>query len=66
MLTSFTKGNAFTCLNPKEDKLKFIFKSSLYNMLKLLYEGDGGKKRKGKGCVGALNHYLMFYSMFRS
>lgn len=45
MLTSFRKKNAITCLDLKEDNLKFIFKSSLHRILKILFEGE--KKKKG-------------------
>jgi len=45
MLTSFTKHNAITCLNLKEDKLKFIFKSTLHCILKILFEGERKKGR---------------------
>lgn len=59
MLTSFTESNTLACLNLKEDKLKFIFKSSLYSMLKILYGGDE-ENNKGKSCGGALNRSLIF------
>lgn len=59
MLTSFTKNNEIACLNLKEDNLKFIFKSRLCCILKILFEGEKKKKEEICRCYESFFNLLL-------